>query len=532
MAKQGLYKGTVILALAGFITKLIGALYRIPLARLLGAEGIGLYQMAYPLYTMLLALSAAGMPVAVSILVADKLSRHDRFGANRVLKASFFIMALVGAVFSFVVYWGAGFAANSILHEPRAYFAIVAIAPAVFLSSLSAVFRGYFQGFQEMRPTAISQIAEQLVRVATVLVLVYYLLPFGLEIAAAGAAFGAVTGGFASLLLLVLIFKKVRKSGIIDYSTRVPGEGILSIGRRLAGIALPLSLGGIVLPLMQVVDASIVPLRLQAAGYSPSQATEQFGQLAGMATTLINLPAIITVALATSLVPAVYEAFVVQNSYLVKTRIRTALRATVLLMLPASVGLWALATPIGVLLYDLADVGKPLRWLAPGILFFGLYQVCAGALQGLGKTYLPAVHLLVGVVVKSYLSYWLVTWPFLGINGAALATVIGFVVAFVLNYKALKRLTNSDFSWSTISILRPGAAAGLMLIIVYWSYSSLEPVLGNNITTLLTVGLGALSYGIALLIFGAVEANDLEHLPGGPFKMGIVNALKKLQLLK
>ncbi|NLL17468.1 MAG: polysaccharide biosynthesis protein [Clostridia bacterium] len=532
MAKQGLYKGTVILALAGFFTKLIGALYRIPLARLLGAEGMGLYQMAYPLYTMLLALSAAGMPVAVSILVADKLSRHDRFGANRVLKASFFIMALVGAVFSFAVYWGAGFAANSILHEPRAYYAIVAIAPAVFFASLSAVFRGYFQGFQEMGPTALSQIVEQLVRVATVLLLVYYLLPFGLEIAAAGAAFGAVTGGIASLLLLIIVFKRVRKREMVNYRAKTPGEGIFSVGPRLASIALPLSLGGIVLPLMQVVDASIVPLRLQAAGYSPSQATEQFGQLAGMAATLINLPAIITVALATSLVPAVYEAFASRNNYLVRSRIRTALRATVLLMLPASVGLWALATPISVLLYDLAEVGRPLKWLAPGILFFGLYQVCAGALQGLGKTYLPAVHLLVGVVVKSYLSYWLVTWPFLGINGAALATVIGFIVAFVLNYKALKRLTNSGFSWRSIPLLKPGIASGLMLIIVYLSYGCLEPVLGNNISTLFTVVIGACAYGIALLIVGAVEANDLEHLPGGPFKTGTVNVLKKFRLLK
>lgn len=531
MAKQGLYKGTVILAIAGFLTKLIGALYRIPLARLLGAEGIGLYQMAYPLYTMLLAISAAGMPVAVSILVTESLTRQDRPGANRVLKTSLLLMSLVGAVFSFVVYWGAGFAANNILHEPRAYLAIVAIAPAVFFSSLSAVFRGYFQGFQEMKPTAVSQVLEQLVRVATVLVLVYYLLPFGLEIAAAGAAFGAVTGGIASLLFLMVIFKKAGGKERVYRSAKIPGPGIPAVGRRLAGIALPLSLGGIVLPLMQVVDASIVPLRLQAAGYSPGQATELFGQLAGMAATLINLPAIITVALATSLVPAVYEAYTVQNSYLVKARIRTALRATVLLMLPASVGLWALAAPVSILLYNLADVGKPLQWLAPGILFFGLYQVCAGALQGLGKTYLPAVHLLVGVVVKSYLSYWLVTWPFLGIKGAALATVIGFMVAFVLNYKALIRLTNSAFSWRTLPILRPAAAAGLMLVIVNRSYSSLEPVLGNNITTLLSVGLGALSYGIAAIVLGAVEAKDLEHLPGEPFRK-TAKVLKKFGLLK
>lgn len=527
MTRQRLYKGTIILALAGFFTKLIGAVYRIPLARLLGAEGMGLYQMAYPVYTMLLALSAAGIPVAISILVADELSRKDRVGANRVLAIALMMMSLVGAIFSFAVYRGAYFFANHILHEPRAYFAMVAIAPAVFFASLSSAFRGYFQGFQEMRPTAVSQIIEQLVRVSTVLILVYILLPRGLEIAAAGAAFGAVTGAVASLAFLYFVFRRWRLSYGVVLSSPV---GILSQGKRLVHIALPLSLGGIVLPLMQVVDASIVPLRLQVAGLSPSQATEQFGQLAGMAMTLINLPAILTVALATSLVPAVYEAYISANRLLLKSRIRTSLRITALLMIPAAVGLWVLAVPISSLLYDLPEVGSPIRFLAPGVVIFGFYQVCAGALQGLGRTYLPAMHLLVGVLVKSYLSYWLVTWPFLGINGAALATVIGFGVAFWLNYRALQRLTGFRVSWSFVG--KPALAAAIMAVVVYWTYAVWESFMGNNITTLLAVVVGAITYAAGLLVLGAVEASDLKQLQGGVFMDKIINALQKLRLLR
>lgn len=533
MTGRGLYKGAFILAVAGFLTKLIGALYRIPLARLLGAEGMGLYQMAYPVYTMLLALSTAGIPVAISILVAEKNSRRDKRGANQVIIAAIILMSLVGSFFSFIIYRGADFAANHILHEPRAYYAIIAIAPAVFFSSLASVFRGYFQGFQEMRPTAYSQILEQLVRVSTVLILVYYLLPRGLELAAAGATFGAVTGGITSLIFLLFVFYKFRGKGLLaDGTSSYAGEGAFLLGKRLTVIALPLSLGGIVLPLMQVVDASVVPLRLQMAGYSASQATEQFGQLAGMASTLINLPAIITIALATSLVPAIYEAVVCDNHSLVELRIRTAMRGTLLLMLPASVGLWALATPVSILLYDLAEVGKPLAVLAPGVLFFGLFQVSAGALQGLGKTYLPAVHLLVGVVVKTYLSYWLVTWPFLGIKGAALATVTGFIIAFMLNYNALGKLANFRFSWRDTTFLKLGIALVLMLGVVYWFYQNLEPFLGNNITTLVVVLLGVIAYGGALLISGAIEAADLEHLPSKALGRKVIKLLKKLHLLR
>lgn len=531
MAGGKFFKGTVLLALAGFFTKLIGAVYRIPLARLLGAEGMGLYQMAYPVYTMLWALSAAGVPVAVSLLVADQLSGSNRAGVKRVLTSVLVIMSLTGALFSFLVYRGAAFFAQAVLHEPRAYFAIVAISPAVFFASLSAVLRGYFQGFQEMGPTASSQVVEQLVRVVTVLALVYYLLPYGLEIAAAGAAFGAVTGAMASLALLYYVFKKWQASPYRAGSSGLPGPAeIAAVGRKLAQTALPLSLGGIVLPVMQVVDASIVPLRLQVAGLSPGQATEQFGQLAGMAATLINLPAIVPVALATSLVPVIYEAYAGRRYRWLQARIRTAVRITVLLMIPAAVGLWVLAYPICGLLYDLPAVGRPLRFLAPGVLAFGLYQVCAGVLQGLGKTYLPAVHLGVGVLVKSYLSYWLVTWPYLGINGAALATVTGFSVAFWLNYRALSRLAGFRFPWAFIG--KPALAAGIMAIVVYWIYTGTAPLVGNNVATPVCVVAGAVTYGAGLLVLGAVEAADLEQLHGGPFMGKIIRALQKLRLLR
>jgi len=531
MARGKFFKGTVLLALAGFFTKLIGAVYRIPLARLLGPEGMGLYQMAYPVYTVLWALSAAGVPVAVSLLVAGQRSGITGRSNGRVLTGALVFMALVGAFFSWLVYLGAAFFAQHILHEPRAYYAIVAISPAVFFASLSAVFRGYFQGFQEMGPTAASQVLEQVVRVATVLALVYYFLPYGLEVAAAGAAFGAVTGALASLVLLYIIFRKWQAAGL---PAAAGGRPLLletvAVGRELVRTALPLSLGSIVLPLMQVVDASIVPLRLQEAGLSPRQATEQFGLLAGMATTLINLPAIVPVALATSLVPVVYEAYLAGRYPVLHARLRTAVRITALLMIPAAVGLWVLATPISRLLYDLPEVGRPLRYLAPGVLFFGLYQVCAGALQGLGKTYLPAVHLLVGVLIKSYLSYWLVTWPFLGINGAALATVVGFGTAFWLNYRALRKLTGFGVAWSFAG--RPALAAAIMAAVVYWVYGELVALLGNNVTCLLAVGVGGLTYAVGLLALGAVETGDLQQLHGGPFMSKIIRALEKLRLLR
>ncbi|HHY59712.1 MAG TPA: hypothetical protein GX504_03760, partial [Clostridia bacterium] len=146
------------------------------------------------------------------------------------------------------------------------------------------------------------------------------------------------------------------------------------------------------------------------------------------------------------------------------------------------------------------------------------------------KTYLPAVHLLVGVLFKSYLSYWLVTWPFLGINGAALATVVGFGTAFWLNYRALRKLTGFGVAWSFAG--RPALAAAIMAAVVYWVYGELVALLGNNVTCLLAVGVGGLTYAVGLLALGAVETGDLQQLHGGPFMSKIIRALEKLRLLR
>jgi len=396
VAGSGYFRGAAILAGAGFISKLLGALYRIPLARLLGGEGMGLYQMAYPIYTVVLSLSTAGIPVAISILVAERLALGDISGAKRIFRVALLLMAGTGAAFSFLVFNNASFLAERVLHEPRAYYAIAAIAPAIFFASVVSVLRGYFQGFQQMKPTALSQVVEQLVRVATVLLLAWWLLPAGIEWSAAGAAFGAVTGGVVALVVLVLIYRRFRPTTRIrqkrdDFSS---GSTMGLMGRMLV-IALPLSLGGMVMPLMQAIDAVIVPLRLQVAGYSAARSVELFGQLTGMAGTLLNLPAIMTMAIATSLVPAVSEAVSLRKLGMVQNHLRTSLRATLLFVFPAACGLWVLASPIGVLLYDLEEVGQSLMALAPGVIFLGLYQVSSGSLQGLGKPYIPAGNLLV-----------------------------------------------------------------------------------------------------------------------------------------
>lgn len=511
MVSQNFLKGAFILSFAGILVKLIGALYRIPLARLIGGEGMGLYQMAYPVYTMVLALSTAGVPVAISILVAEKNARGDIAGGKRVFRISLLILSLIGLTFSILLYLNSYWLSKSVLYDERAFYAIIALSPAIFITAMVSAFRGYFQGNQTMTPTALSQVFEQLVRVITVLILAYILLPYGIEFSAAGATFGAVTGSFAALIILIIIYFIYRKKIPITDARSATKESVLSLMLRIAIIAIPLSLGGLVMPLMQVIDASMVPLRLQVAGYSIARATELFGQFSGMANTLINLPTIITISLAVSLVPAVSEAMTRKNITKVRHITNSAMWITFTLGIPASVGLWILASPIAIFLYDISEVGLSIAVLAPAALLLGLYQTTSGVLQGTGKTYLPVKNLLIGIFIKGILNYYLVSIPDLGIKGAGIATIIGFSIAFLLNYYDLKRYTAFKLAWYK-SIVVPLIGAVIMGTVVVRLYNIIALILGNSAAVILTIIIGGLCYGLVILVLGGVRAYDLELL--------------------
>ncbi|HKM39264.1 MAG TPA: polysaccharide biosynthesis protein, partial [bacterium] len=397
---QSFLGGAAWLAAAGIVSKILGAAFRIPLARLIGSEGMGLFGMAYPLYTMILALSTAGIPVAISKLVAEKMALNESEGATAVFKVAnrfLFISGTFFAVLTAVLAWI--FVVGGVIRDPRALWPLLAIAPAVLLVAINSVSRGYFQGFQDMRPTAVSQVVEQLLRATTALALGYLLLPYGLEFATAGATFGAVTGSIGAG---VVLWSYRRRPSSRSLSLAPWPQAWQQILKQILGLAIPVTMSSLMMPIMQNMDVLLVPVRLEAAGYTVKEATALFGQLSEMAATLINLPIILTGALGVSLVPAVSAA---RSPLQLKKYIGAAMRFTILLQLPAAAGLYLLAEPIMSLLYASPEAGPALSASAAICLFLGLHQTTAGILQGLGRTGLPVRSLAIGAVVKVALTY-------------------------------------------------------------------------------------------------------------------------------
>lgn len=509
-------RGALILSIAGFFVKGIGFLNWIILSRVLGAEGIGLYQMAYPVYLLALSLSSAGLPVAISIVTAEKLARGDYRGAGRVFHVSLSVLTLTGLLLSIAVWTGADALIEwKLIRDPRAYYSILALAPAIFFVTLLSSFRGYLQGWQRMTPTAVSQVVEQLLRVATMLIFASLLLPQGLEYAAAGATLGAAPGAAAGLLVLFYYYWKIRgeaKQKIAAQPQDLVQEPIWAIVRRLVLLAIPVSVSDLMLPVVANLDLLIVPGRLEAAGYSVSQATELFGHLTGMAVPLVNLTTILTAAMATSLVPAISAAYAVGDVKGVKGRIATAIRISHIVTLPALAVLLTLAAPIADMVYHAPQAGKPLEVMAIAVFLLGLHQVTTGVLQGMGHTTVPLVNMGLSAVVKVILNWVLVGIPAFGIAGAALATVADIGLAAVLNLYFLHRYA-AGFCLSFGELWRPAMAATAMGIVMYGMHGEVARLVGNSIATFASFAVGVVVYTGVLIIGGGLREADLEQVP-------------------
>lgn len=513
--RQSFLKGAVILSIAGAISKVLGAIYRIPLARLIGAEGIGLYQMAYPIYTTILALATAGVPVAISILVAKKEAQGYQGESRRIFRIALMLLAVLGLMLVWLVMQMAHTIAANVLKDERAYYAIAAVAPAIFLAGLMSVFRGYFQGQQTMVPTAVSQVVEQIFRVSAVLILAYLLYPRGIEYAAAGATSGAFVGGLGGLMVLIIYYYRdrnaQRKLGqVLTYSS----TSNWNLAWELMRLAVPVSFGAVVLPLVQMLDAIIVPGRLLALNYSTSQATALYGYLAGMAAILISLPTIFTISIATSLVPAISEALTRQDQRLLNERLNYGFRAGMIISFPAAAGLYILAYPICDLLYGHAQAGGPLEPLAFSAIVLAAFQISSAGLQGIGRPEIAMRNLIITGVLKVIFNYSLTSVPMLNIRGAAIGTVLAFTIGSLLNILYVKKLTGITYEvgrlmkLAVVTVIMAASVKGLYQVILGYDISS-------HMATLLAITGGVTIYTALLLLLKELDISMLKRVIKG-----------------
>lgn len=503
--------GTLILTLSGFVVKAIGSINWIILSRILGGEGIGIYQMAFPIYLLALDVSSAGLPIAISIITAEKAAKEDYAGAQRIFRVSLTMLCITALFLSFVVFFGARFLIDEqIIRESRAYYSLIALAPAIFFTTIIAGYRGYLQGWQQMTPTALSQIVEQLVRVVVMLGFAALLLPYGLDYAAGGASLGAGAGGLAAWLVLIYFYYKLKRSLPKDGPV-FPQESIRHILKRLIVLAIPISLSSIMLPVVSNLDLLIVPRRLEVAGYSTAQATELFGYLTGMSVPLINLATILTAAMAMSLVPAISHSFTLKETDEIYSRTAGAMRISFLVTIPFSVMLYVMAEPVVTFIYNAPAATDATRAVAIAICFLGLHQITTAILQGLKRPKIPVINMGVACVAKVLCNWFLVAIPSFGITGAAYATVADISVAAALNLFFIYRHTGYIIDLKVVA--KNIVSAAVMGVIMYFLYQFLHAHIGLFLSLFGTCIAGSAIYIGLMALCGGVTKEDAAKMP-------------------
>jgi stage V sporulation protein B len=536
MSKKTFLSGAAVLGAAGLVVQMMGAVFRIPLANIIGDVGMGYYQTAYPVYIFLLVFSTNGAPAAISKMTSERIAVGREDEARRVFKLAFAVMLAFGLIASFGLAAVAAPLAGFVKSE-GSYMSLIAIAPSLLLVPLMSVFRGYFQGMQEMRPTAVSQLVEQAVRVAVGLSLAVFLVSESLELASAGACFGASVGPFAGILTLLVIYARERrgrrKAGPAKGAEAggAPAEGAGSILKTLVALIVPTTIGISILPVMNVVDMLICRIRLIDGGFGTLEAEGLYGLMTGFAAPIINIPMALALSIALSVVPAVAAARGAGDDDFLDMNLRMGLRTAMIIGVPCGFGLMTLSEPILRLIYPAqpiaADAAICLSILGAGVVFLCVAQAMAGILQGLGRASLPVVSLLAGVAVKFALTYILTALPALNINGAAMGSTAGYAVIAVMNLIFVKRLSGVRFD-VTLSFVKPLASGVLMCVVTLIVYFVCRLFLSNGVTTLIAVCAAGASYIPAVFKFGSVLPHEVELLPKGK---SVAALLKKLKLL-
>lgn len=532
--KNTFLMSTIILGVAGIIIKILGAVFRIPLGNMIGEDGMGYYQASYSVFALFLTLATAGFPTAISKLVSEQVAIGNHKGANEIFKITHVMLLVTGVVMFTILFFGSGFIVNEVQHNPNSIYAMKAIAPALLIVPSMSAYRGYYQGYQQMTRIAVSQVIEQLFRAILGLILAYILMSkFGPKLGAAGGISGATIGALSSFLFLVFIYVKdsKKRNKMIKESVGYVKQETSTIIKKIIMTIIPISIGACMMPLVSVVDTIIVISRLKAGGYSYLAANALFGQLTGMAMSIIVMPMIFTTAIGISLVPAISTSFALKKYKEARHNAKLAFKITMLLVLPCAFGLAALAEPIMHLLYPKQPsevIGLMLFALTPGCVFLGLLYTFNGVLQGIGKPMIPVFALLAGIFVKIIVSYILIPMPQFNILGSIIGTVLSYSIAAVIEYIYIKKHLGMRLNIMEYFI-KPIITVMVMFVFAKLSYIVFSKVLGGNIATLLAIIVGGISYIIVLFMIGGINKSEILSMPKGHKIVGI---LQKLRLIK
>lgn len=444
--------GAFVLMFFGILSKILGAVYRIPLTSIITPEGMGLYQMVFPVYSLMLTISSSGLPSSISKLISEANAKNQYRQAGKIMKISFLLLFCFSVFCSLIVVCFAKLFAN-VQGNSDATICYFGLAPAIIFVGFISGFRGYFQGLEKMLPSAISGFVEQLFKLIFGLLFASLMIKKSVAHAVLGAMLGiSLSELFALVFLMIYYFTFRKKHHEKEFEDLVVLSG-KQTAKSILSTSIFITLGGLVVPFGMMIDSVLVINILKNSSYSTKQATTLFGLESGTVGSIVNMPVVLSLALATAVLPCVSSKRAKGDQEGVKNSVSKALLLAVLIALPASFGCYSLALPIMKILYgrslsvsEIELSAQILKMASISILFLALVQVTAGVLQGVSKAKIPAISLFVGLIVKIALNVLLIRVPSINILGAEISNTICYLVAFLINLSIIKKQNIIDIS--------------------------------------------------------------------------------------
>ncbi|RNB84188.1 polysaccharide biosynthesis protein [Brevibacillus nitrificans] len=538
LKKSHFLAGALILAVAGILSKVIGMFYRIPLQEIVGDNGLGLYQEVYPLYLTFLILATAGVPVALSRVIAEALAEGKQGSVGQILARSMVMMGAIGVALFAILYVTSPLIAK-LMGNPHLIEPIRAISLSLLFVPLIAVIRGFFYGYQKMLYVGLSQIVEQTLRVVFILVASLYLVSLGedTDTVITGVNFGTMISTFLSLgFLALLMWMHNRKDSVFTGAQwkRVDWWYDRAFFASMWRIAWPICISALVIPIFSLTDSFLAINIFRYIWNVDGLTADTWFGIYSRGGPLLQMASLFGSSIALSIVPAIAEAVRQKDSERVTTLTKLSLRFAWLIGLPAGLGLTAVAEGANLALYGDMEGTRAMAILGISAIPLSLLLATNGILQGIGKEKIPARHLLYGVLVK--VAATLVFTSLLGMDGLSLSWLCATAFVCILNMRTINRLVTVPINWR-FDTLYPLLVANLMLLLAWGATEAVELLLAGKekvrllgaLETVSGVGVGLIIYLGLLLLIPLIEEKELEWLPGGNKLRTLMNAIRKKQ---
>ena len=544
-----------ILAAAGILVRIIGMLYRMPLNDIIGKQGNGYYTSAYNVYNILLILSSYSMPVAVSKMISSRLARGEYANCRRILRVGLIYATVAGGAAAAILWFGADLFAE-LIKTPMSRYALKTLAPTIWIMAYLGVLRGYFQGMGTMVPTAFSQIIEQIVNAVVSVVAAGLLFQTGLSLnaargaedysyalGAAGGTIGTGAGALTALLFFILLTATTGERALLSIK-RKPGSGRPrreSYGRLMYLLTItvvPIVISSGVYNCSNVVDNYLFGQGMDRLGYGADEIAIFWGAL-GQYQLLFNIPVAVSNALSSSLIPSLTRAVSRGDRKQARARIASSIRFSMLIAIPAAVGITVLADPVCNLLFVSEDNSLLIRLSMAGslaVVFYSLSTVTNAVLQGLNRMDLPIRHSAIALIVHVAVLEILLLGLKLGIYSVVIANIVFALVMCLLNGFSIRRaaryrqeIKKTFLLPALCSVFMGAAAYGVyrgLLAALPWAARSGR--LGMAVLVVPSVAVAMAVYGLLLVRLGAVNEEELREMPMGT---RLTRIFKRLRLL-